>query len=223
MVALGLAAANSARAVTINYASSINPQVKHYVSNGDEIAVDPGGSSGFFFQVGTFTDSFVPTTGNTDSWLAHWTPVTTDAGAELPAATTEYTSFDSQFNSFNAFSGSLDLTHNQAPFTPNLAQGYIWGYDTQDTPGAAEWILLTNSAGWKFPDTNAVGTSTWSVGNASDAETLIGTISRNLVLGDSMHFGQVTIPGAVPEPSIAVLATMAIATAGIARRRRRRI
>jgi hypothetical protein len=224
IVALFAVIVPAAHGVIINYGSSIDPSVKHYLSDSTEIQVAGDGSSGFFFQVGTFIDNFVPTTDNTDSWLAHWTPVTTAAGDELPEATTEFTTFETDFGPVNAFTRSLTLVHNDAPFLAG-AQGYVWGYNTRDTPGTAEWILLTNTdptntdptAKWIFPPEGSTSPApAWTVGNANPLESeIVGSID-----GDSMTLGQVTIPGPVPEPSTFVLTTVAIAVLATARRRR---
>lgn len=212
--ALAAISATGADAVTINFGSSIQPGMQHFLSNGTEIPVAPDGSSGFFFQVGTFTGGFTPTAVNTDSWLANWSPVTTPAGAVLPDAEVEYTTHATAFSPVGAFTASFDLTHNNAPFSIG-AQAYIWGYNTRTAPGDAEWILITNSATWQFPNSGFGSPVTWSVGNAATAETVVGSIT-----GDSMQLGQVTIPGPVPEPSPAALALAAAATAGALRRRR---
>jgi hypothetical protein len=218
IVALFAVIVPAAQGVIINYGSSIQPGIEHKLSNNIEIQVAEDGSSGFFFQVGTFIDNFDPTTDNTDSWLAHWTPVTTAAGDELPEATTEFTTFGTDFGPINAFTRSLTLTHNNAPFSAG-AQGYVWGYDTRDIPGTAEWILITNSAEWAFPPEGSTSPApAWTVGNANPVESsIVGSI--NSITG-AMTLGQVTIPGPVPEPSTFVLTTVAIAVLATARRRR---
>ena len=217
LLALGCAIAASlhgAHAATITFASSAGET--HFQSDGTTpIPAD----SGFYFELGSFAGGFIPTTANTDQWLANWSPVTDPGGTPLPEATTEFTSIPFFLGSFDGYVSQVTLEHNNAPFPAN-SQGYVWGYDNRTEEGDAQWILLTNSTTWRYPDVSGLGFSaTWDVAGANPAETVAGTLTGGGSTPISMTLGNITIPPGVPEPSTAALSLTALALLSSRRRR----
>jgi hypothetical protein len=138
-------------------------------------------------------------------------------GAPLPEAQAELTVVESSFfPSYSGFASSVDIDHNNAPFSAGT-QGYIWGYDNRTESGASEWILLTSAGVWTIPDAGSQSPSdAWSVRTAS--EVIVGSVSEA-----TMTLGSVTVPSppaVVPEPSSASLLALG-AIAILATRRRR--
>lgn len=163
------------------------PGANHFQSDGTT-PIPP--DAGFFFEVGTFANGFIPNAANTDDWLANWSPITDASGAPRVDATDEYTTITSPlFGSFPGWDIQSELEHANAPFTPGT-RGYVWGFDNRTTPGSGQWILLTHSTDWTYPNgTSPIApTETWTVGNANHSETLIGSVS-----GAEITLGAVTI------------------------------
>ena len=180
------------------------PGVTSYLSDGVTEVPTEGG---FFFELGVFVDGFVPSAENTEEWIDHWVMMTDSQGAPDPDAKTEFTLVSSIFGDYGGYSASVEMDHNAPPFAAGT-QGFLWGYDEREVAGDAEWILLTNSSDWRFPNavTGQVPTQTWTLGTASPDEALVGTHNSS-----SMTMGSVTVPSpvAVPEPSGAVLCVLA--------------
>ena len=180
--------------------------------------------SSFTFELGTFANGFAPTAGNTDQWLANWTPVTSSSGTPHPDASTQYGTVPTIFGPTDGFSGEVTLDHNNAPFVLGQ-QGYIFGYDS--LTGEADWILLTNTdpAPDEWTYTTATGgiafLESWTVGTATGA--IVGNINFTDGKGDfiSMQTGAVSLPPAVPEPSTAAFLAAAAIGLGLRRRRKR--
>lgn len=208
-LALGLLATTTQGAI-INY-SGLTPLTPHFQSDGTTpIPAD----SSFTFELGAFEPGFVPTAGNTDDWLANWSPVTDAGGAPAAGSSTPFTTYTTVFGPTDGFADSVDLTHNNSPFQVG-AQGYIWGYNHQGAAdGDCQWILMTNSSDWLYPDTSAAitPTATWTVGNAAAAETVVGSIS-----GSSMTLGRIEHP--IPESSTFALLAMGFGMVTLRRRR----
>ena len=206
--------------ITIEFGST--PFGTNIQSNGSSM------DESFTFELGTFGGGFVPTSGNTDQWLANWTPLQDSLGNTVPDSITDYGTTNTIFGPTDGFASSVTLDHNNSPFEIG-SQGYIWGYDSRD--GTAEWILLTNTEDsddgitWRYgdasPDSLAF-TETWDVSGAT--ETVVGSINFFDGGGDfiSMQSGSVTLPPAVPEPATSVILTGALAMLGLRRRRPRR-
>jgi len=210
---------NRAAAATITFSGGSVIET-HYESD-DVTPIAP--DSGFFFELGTFAPGFDPTTASTDQWLANWTAVTDAGGVPLASATTEFTTYISDlFGPYVGYNSEVNLDHNNPPFT-TTQQGYVWGFDTRTDPGAAQWVLITNSNDWLFPNASGgIGGGSlsviWDIAAADEDETLVGTI----VYGGgipTMTLGDVTIPGPVPEPGTATLLLLAASVAATRRRR----
>jgi len=202
-------------AITINFSST--PFGTNLQSDGS--AVD----SSFTFELGTFIDSFVPTAGNTDQWLANWTPVLDSSGSAVAEATAPYGTISSAFGDFDGFSSNVTLDNNNTPFEIG-SQGYVWGFDSQAND--SEWILLTNTdAGneWIFGDTGAGSIPFSPIFSVSTAgEAIVGAINFTDGMGAPISFQTeaVSLPPAVPEPSTTIVLT-ATALAFALRRKRR--
>ena len=222
VLALGAIAENTrAASVTIGFSGGF-PDTPQKLSDGSDIPVD----GSFTFELGAFASGFTPTALNTDQWLAHWSVVTDGSGAELASARTPFVTRTFLFGRTGpGFKSDVELTHNNPNFS-NGAQGYIWGYDTQTTPGQAEWILMTRFTDtpaddpWTYPSsTGASPDILWSSGNADVA--IVGSLG--IYGGDAnaiqMTTAAITIPGAIPEPTSAALLALAACGAGLRRRR----
>ena len=177
--------------------------------------------SSFTFELGTFGNGFAPTAGNTDQWLANWTPLTNSSGIAVPEASVQYGTINTIFGPTDGFSSSATLEHNDSPFGIGQ-QGYIFGYDSLS--GEADWILLTNTDPtpdeWTYANATGISfTESWTVGTAGDA--IVGNVNFFDGKGDfiSMQSGSVSLPPAVPEPSTAAI--FAVAALGFGLRRRR--
>lgn len=89
----------------------------------------------FEFQLGSFTNGFLPTAENVSEWDGHWQALDTTAYNQ----TTRF------------FSSSVLLTTNASPFALGTS-GYIWGRNK--IQGADnEWILM-RSVRWRWPVAN---------------------------------------------------------------------
>ncbi|MCB1129976.1 MAG: hypothetical protein KDN05_02540 [Verrucomicrobiae bacterium] len=113
----------------------------------------------FVFEVGVFSDGFVPTVSNLIEWQDHW----------VPAQQTNYNPANQRFASVHV------VTANSAPFTAG-ATGWIFGRKT----GAAsvEWILFRSSSwSWPEPDPFSPFVLEW---NAADADQIVlGTVNAS--------------------------------------------
>ncbi len=192
------------------------PGATSYLSDG---ATGVPTDGGFFFELGVFVDGFVPSAENTDEWLDHWVMMTDSQGAPDPDAKTEFALVSSIFGDYGGYSSSVEMDHNNPPFAAGT-RGFLWGYDEREVAGDAEWILLTNSSDWLFPNavTGQVPTQTWTLGTADPDEALVGTHN-----GSSMTMGAVAVPSpvAVPEPSGGVSVVLAGVVFSLRRRRPR--
>lgn len=151
---------------------------------------------GFVFQIGTFEDGFEPSAQNTDGWLGAWRPASDREGELLEGNTADYQTqllggaFPPGMRA-NCFSNSVTLDHNEPPFDLG-GQLFIWGYDQRTTPGAAEWILITDPT-WIWPDGSAnLPASSYAVSGAT-------TVVLGEINGGS--FEMKTAPVTVPDSS----------------------
>lgn len=103
----------------------------------------------FRFELGVFTGGFVPTSGNTSQWAAHWTAA-------------ERVSYDA---SSKLISSVFTVTDNDAPFSVG-ANAYVWGFRGSESSG--EWILFRKST-WNWPAPNPFSPFTvdWSAAQAN--------------------------------------------------------
>jgi hypothetical protein len=103
----------------------------------------------FRFELGVFTGGFVPTSGNTSQWAAHWT-----AAERIP-----YNASSKRISSI------FTVTDNDAPFSVG-ANAYVWGFKGSEASG--EWILFRKST-WIWPSPNPFNPFTvdWSVAQAN--------------------------------------------------------
>lgn len=116
--------------------------------------------SSYAFELGVFTNGFVPTIENLPQWKSHW----------VAAGSANYNT------SLSAFSGSLTVVSNSAPFFVG-AKAYVWGKSIGSN--RSEWILFRGATWtWPAPDTqvppNPTSNLTWST-TAAD-EVVLGAI-----------------------------------------------
>jgi len=133
-----------AQATRINFYSS--PGVPAYGSNGQPLNEDT------YFEVGVFTNGFVPTATNTSQWSANW----------VPAQRTKFTT------KHNWFTSIFDVTNNAAPFTAG-APAYVWGFSGSEAQG--QWLLF-RATNWTWPAANDTAPTPlfWS---AKDAKVVV--------------------------------------------------
>ena len=114
------------------------------------------------FELGLFTDGFVPTAANAAEWTTHW----------LAAQRANY-STDGKF-----FTGKFVVDQTNSPFTGGK-QAYIWGF--RGGVESSEWILLKKDT-WKWPvlatdqaaeARNPLSALEW---NAAEATAIVGTL-----------------------------------------------
>ena len=114
------------------------------------------------FELGLFTDGFVPTAENAAEWTSHW----------LAAQRANY-STEGDF-----FTGKFVVDQASSPFTGGK-QAYIWGF--RGGVGSSEWILLKKDT-WKWPvlaaDQGVVARDPLSAleWNAAEATAIVGTL-----------------------------------------------
>ncbi len=120
-------------------------------------------SSGFsldsrmHFELGVFTGTFVPTSGNKDQWASHWQAA--------------------QRVSYNpgtgVFTGVFTVENNDSPFVQNK-RAYIWGFSPEYAGG--EWILASHT-NWKWPVPDPFNPNDlyWNIAQAT--EVLAGAVN----------------------------------------------
>ncbi len=114
-------------------------------------------TSAYQFQLGVFSDDFIPTAANASLWTNSW----------VSAQSTSYNA------STKAFDSNFTVTGNAAPFTLG-AKAYIWGRKTTAT--GDEWILFRKSD-WTWPAPNPMNPNPLLWNAASANEVILGTIN----------------------------------------------
>jgi len=219
LVNAGLFLALVALGIHLHAAATINFQSDLVATNMQSDGTTPMDTT-YSFQLGTFSNGFVPTAANTDLWLDNWheVPLIDSGGAPVPGNAISYTQDEiipgSGFYT-NNFEGRGQLADNGTPFQ-TTSQGYMWGYTEQEGPSGstAEWILITNDA-WLFPDANPVGPPNNTIWGVSDSGTIavVGQVDTG---GVHMQSGSVVL---APEPSGTLLAGLALGLFALRRRR----
>lgn len=148
------------------------------VTNFEQAAVE------ITFQLGAFRDDFRPTQENVFLWADHW----------VPLQTVTYNPLDQQYI------GTATLTSNSGPFIEG-SQAWVWAYNSKDVVATSEW-LLAGAATWKWPNASATLPVTFSMGDASSRDAVIGSVNPL----DGSHHMMLQTP--VPEPSIAAMALL---------------
>ena len=159
----------------------------------------------FTFELGSFDGSFMPTSSNTDEWLANWVPAPNAASNPAGGSSAPYTQVPIGPVTTNRFDGTTRLDGNPTNFT-DTDQAYIWGYNERDS-GVGEWILLTNPS-WLYPTDPGSGVNFGPDFLTSDAGTtaVVGSVNPEWASnGDDPHLVTENIMVPVPEPSVAVL------------------
>jgi len=113
--------------------------------------------SNFIFELGIFTETFVPTLFNVSEWANNW----------QAADRVRYDATN------RAFTSRIDILDNAAPFTQG-ERGYIWGYSTESN----EWFLMS-SPSWTWPSSASIGFPLeWTTLTAT--EVIVGTLPNNV-------------------------------------------
>lgn len=119
-----------------------------------------GMNGSFQFQLGAFSNGFVPTAGNVADWAANWSPA--DSVAYQPVSI------------LGVYESEFSLTGNPSPFTVG-AKAYVWGR-AQGTAND-EWILF-RATGWTWPSANPAGPPPgplfWDAADVD--EVILGTV-----------------------------------------------
>lgn len=196
-----------------------------------DVLLDAGGQplgGEFSFEIGSFDNGFVPTSGNYNDWAANWkvfdraydpTPTIPDDGDP------EGWSEENQ-----AFAGTVDHqfdgTSSSGDADPTFVfqQGtvvYLWVYNTKDRNAGTEWALVTDGVStgdsfsdWVFPDpADTGGSHDWQLGDADLA--IYGSLAD--IPGGGITLQTSLVP--VPEPGSLVLVGVAVMGALWHRRR----
>ncbi len=154
-----------------------------------------------YFQLGTFTQGFDPSTATPDQWAANWLVLQgTDGSPQVV-----YNNDDQQFIQTST------LSSNATPFAEG-GQAYIWGFTSKDVTPTSQWILLAAPT-WKWPNAGALQSATFSVSDATPQNAIMGSVNP---AGGGYHMQLEYV--VVPEPSASLLAAAAF---GLVWRRRR--
>jgi hypothetical protein len=113
--------------------------------------------SGFRFELGVFSGSFVPTTANKADWAAHWNAA-------------KRTSYDATHKRYASTHTPGD---NDGPFDIGKP-AYMWGFRGDAASG--EWILF-RAASWIWPDANPPAPLAPIQWFAADATPVLGSIN----------------------------------------------
>ena len=167
----------------------------------------------FTFEMGTFSDGFVPTALNTAQWGSEWLAL-------------DSTTYD---NNTEWFTGSYTIAAGDT--AQQGRQAYIWVYNNSLGDETSEWLLFTDAGGgdaWTLPGytdplgSDPPGTSDWRVSTADSAVWggLNGVPGSGTFTGTpgAYAFQTFTFGPAVPEPSSSLL--IALGALGLLRRRR---
>jgi hypothetical protein len=117
--------------------SRLEAEIISWFSDAHKTNLDAAGASmdaGFQFELGVFSDSFVPTSLNVSQWSSHW----------VVADSTTYNA------ATHRFSGQFMVRDNTGPFVLGT-QAWILGY--RITPTGTDRILFRNT-GWTWPSPN---------------------------------------------------------------------
>lgn len=134
---------------------------------------------GYQFQLGVFTNGFVPLASNAADWKDNWTGLTVG----------EYNS------TLSALSESYQVDDNPAPFTKGV-QLYCMGFKVTAS-GSSEVFLATDSS-WEMPDSAPLGlpvdwdinsAETVIVGSAGSSPDTIQTVSVDTDKVPSRSYG----------------------------------
>lgn len=145
-----LGIALTASATPLHWYSALD----HFNLTSDERPMD----SNFRFELGVFSDGFVPTAENRDEWSAYWVPA---QRATYHAANHWY-------------SGFLVVDDNEYPFEAG-ADAWVWGFSGDASGG--DWILY-RSSNWRWPQANSrlPVVRHWDAKNADTV--LIGSVGQ---------------------------------------------
>lgn len=131
------------------------------------------------FELGAFSDGFIPTADNTTSWAEHWSPIDRtfyQASRQLFASTTVVSS-------------------NAAPFSIGQ-DAYIWGY--QIDSDASEWILL-RKPDWTWPSPNPSALPLSWIVSTTGTEQVLGSINGDAYLKTASVDAQAPLPSLSPD------------------------
>ena len=141
--------------------------------------------SGFSFELGVFTGTFVPTTANKSDWAANWR-VCRRMPNELARTPYEL--------AFKRFSNSFTPINNDSPFSIGKAI-YVWGFRGDALSG--EWILF-RATSWTFPDANPPVPPLALEWFAKNAIPIIGSINSS---GSPFLMKSAAVTNAAPPPT----------------------
>lgn len=230
--------ATSAQAVTINWGTYISPTSYLFDSTGAELTDD------YYFELGTFGSSFVPTEANMSEWASNWkvfdraaAPGTegwnSSAGIVAHSATleTDFTTSNTNLSQANTFATGEQayiwiykgVSGDSSP-GPVLESGFEWALVTNDSsdgdPGD-DWLMpvpsghVATSLDWRIED--ATSTPFGGLNDDSGPGETSGDPSTSYIL--QTH----TSVAAVPEPGSAFFIGLAGFTLLVRHRRFRRV
>jgi len=178
--------------------------------NSQGVALD----ASFTFEMGIFTNGFVPTSSNLNDWNSNWLVFDAAIDGDGWNVGAQYFSHSAQ----QLQSGESDSIYASAGVFPLNAQAYLWVYNSKGVDVNSEWALVSDfsaagniSERWIFPsppNPDQINlTLTWSL---ADAETAIfgavqsgGSVGGGEVTNQPDTFSLQTYQ--VPEPGSALL------------------
>ncbi len=113
--------------------------------------------SNFVFEVGVFTNGFIPTRANIQQWGSRW------ASPDSAAYSSSNRSFDKNFT----------VSSNASPFLVGTA-AWVWGKRSSAT--GDEWILFRHT-GWTWPAPNTMNPFPLAWNAATANQVVIGSIN----------------------------------------------
>lgn len=221
-----LLANSSAFAGNVQWGGALGSTVSNYESDGDALENDIGDVT---FELGIFTEGFVPTRANATDWEANWLAFT-GTGTDDQFGTGAQPGFFGADSTAPVVIGTKEGESSNEDY-PIDSRVYIWGYNTQDiSTEPAEWFLVTGDDGtadtgasdtnWLVPSDeggNGSFTLVWDINNASTA--VVGRIDDTLTnptpgVSEAPVLGQDDIQFAViPEPSSFLLTLLGLSLA----------
>jgi hypothetical protein len=193
--------------------ATVHSQTLNWASLTESEIVDSGGnplSDSYVFELGAFTDGFVPDSSNFDSWGSKWEVFDTAVYSYSPSM-------------LGVFTGTEDV-QNVAAYSSMFAglKAYIWIHNDSENE---HFLASTSSDKWRFPllvpgcCPNGEG-PTWSISDLNSDDPIWGGQLGNEGGGTHSVSGSFDIQTyTIPEAGSSLLALVGL-TLAITRRRR---
>jgi hypothetical protein len=211
---------------TISFSSAIGDQLFDSLGNPLDAT--------FSFEIGIFTNGFIPTAHNIGDWNAHWMifDLAFHDSSILPPGNPASGGWNVLLQYFtSAADFGIDGTSN-SPYASSgmFPQGsvvYLWAYNSKTLDPTSEWALATDlnlvanaSTAWRIPDPMDQLSPSISLSLADLDTPILGGVNGIQGAGNVTN-----IPGSfslqtyvIPEPSSALLLVLGVGLLGVRRR-----